>query len=158
MTTSTPAPTPAHVRELAAQAEQLADAIEALRRQLSRGEDTLRRTGYRLDDAAGWVRQAAQDLQATASDMARLAALPTDACAVPWGVCPEHGNTLIASGNMTTCKSAGCRRTWGYNRDTAPCAEPATHRLIVAEGHETLVCDGHALDARARLIARIEPM
>ncbi|MEV4067177.1 hypothetical protein, partial [Nonomuraea dietziae] len=69
-------PTPAQVRELAAGADDLADAIEALRRQLSRGEDTLRQTGYRLDEAAGWIRQAAQDLQATASDMVRLAALP----------------------------------------------------------------------------------
>ncbi|MEU4704724.1 hypothetical protein [Nonomuraea dietziae] len=147
------------MRELAARAEQLAEAIEALRRQLSRGEDTLRRTGYRLDDAAGWIRQAAQDLQATASDMPRLAALPTDACTVPWGVCPEHGNTLIASGDMTTCKSAGCRRAWGYNRDTALCAEPVTHRLIDAGEVETLVCDGHAVAARDQLVdARLEPL
>jgi hypothetical protein len=33
------------------------------------------------------------------------------------------------------------------------------HRLIDADGVEALICDGHAIDARNRLIcARIEPL
>ncbi|GAA2769649.1 hypothetical protein [Nonomuraea dietziae] len=78
---------------------------------------------------------------------------------MPWGVCPEHGNTLFSSGGVTACKSAGCRRAWGYNETNTPCAEPATHRLTDADGVEALICDGHAIDARNRLIGgRIEPL
>ncbi|MEU4725774.1 hypothetical protein AB0G06_39750 [Nonomuraea dietziae] len=78
---------------------------------------------------------------------------------MPWGVCPEHGNTLTSTSGTTRCNAGGCGRTWGYNRDNAPCAEPATHRLVDAEGTEALICDGHAIDARNRLIGgRIEPL
>ncbi|MBB3724566.1 hypothetical protein [Nonomuraea dietziae] len=122
-------------------------AITALHEELRQGDDAVRRTGFRLNDAAGWARKIAQDLQETASDMARIAARPDDSCAVPWGVCPEHGNTLTSTGGTTRCRT--CGRTWGYNRDNAPCAEPATHRLTDADGVEALICDGHAIDVRS---------
>ncbi|MEU4549992.1 hypothetical protein [Nonomuraea dietziae] len=147
------------MRELAARADQLAAAITALHEELRQGEDAVSRTGFRLDDAAGWARRISGDLQETASDLARIAARPADSCAVPWGVCPEHGNTLTSTSGTTRCNAGGCGRTWGYNRDNAPCAEPATHRLVDAEGTEALICDGHAIDARNRLIGgRIEPL
>ncbi|MEU4332421.1 hypothetical protein [Nonomuraea dietziae] len=61
---------------------------------------------------------------------------PEDACVVPW-----------------------CGRTWGYNRDNDPCAEPATHRPTDVDRAEALICDGHAIDARNRLIGgRVEPL
>ncbi|MEV4067176.1 hypothetical protein [Nonomuraea dietziae] len=60
---------------------------------------------------------------------------------------------------MTTCKSAGCRRAWGYNCDTAPCVDPVTHRLIEAGGVEALICGEHAVAACDQLVdARLEPL
>ncbi|MFD1936559.1 MULTISPECIES: hypothetical protein [Nonomuraea] len=152
--TSTPAtPTAAEVRELATHAEELAAAIDNLAGVLSQA-DPQGRAGFRLPDAAGLVRQAAYELLETACDLRPAYRLFTF-CSMGWGVCPEHGSTLIAAGGTTHCATPGCGRTWGYRREIAPCAELATHRLIDIAG-ETLLCAGHAVDAR-NSGGRVEP-
>jgi hypothetical protein len=155
--------TPARMRDLAAQAEALAAAIteakEDFRAVSDDYEHPVRRAGFRLDEAAGRARAVAGELQATAADLARIAARPDGSCAIPWGVCPEHGNTLTSTGGKTWCRAPGCGRQWGYDRMGMPCAEPARWKLTDAEGAEALLCDGHALDARNRLEgARVVPL
>ena len=46
----------------------------------------------------------------------------------------------------------GCLRRWFHDRLAEPCAEPVTHRVIDAVGDQLDLCDGHAVDARARII------
>ena len=147
--------TPARMRALAGQAKALATAIDAatedFRGHSADSEDPVRRAGFRLDDAAGQARAIATEMQDTAADLARIAARPTGSCTIPWGVCPEHGNTLTSTGGKTRCIVAGCGRTWGYDRLAMPCAEPARWKLTDQHGAKALLCDGHACDARARL-------
>ncbi|MGW5680508.1 hypothetical protein [Nonomuraea sp. NPDC003754] len=108
---------------------------------------------------AGWAHRVGKDLQETASDLARIAARPGRSCTAGFGVCPEHGNALTSTGGTIRSTAAGCGRSWGYDRVGMPCAEHATHRVTDAGGGRALVCDGHAVDARARLDGgRIEPL
>ncbi|MFM9681720.1 hypothetical protein [Streptomyces brasiliscabiei] len=72
-------------------------------------------------------------------------------CVVPWGVCPEHGGTLKSSGNRTWCTDFACFNSWEYDRLDAPCPEPATHYVRADDGDGYVVCDGHALTARAHI-------
>ncbi|MFD4535647.1 hypothetical protein ACFWNL_18405 [Kitasatospora sp. NPDC058397] len=72
-------------------------------------------------------------------------------CVVPWGVCPDHGPTLRASVDRTTCTDLGCLRVWGFDRLDAPCPEPATHTVRADDGGRYGVCDGHAIAARAEI-------
>jgi len=153
--------TPARMRDLAAQAEALAAAISAAHDDFRArdSEDPVCRAGFRLDDAAGQARAIATELQDTAADLARIAARPQGSCSIPWGVCPQHGNTLTSTAGKTWCRAAGCGRTWGYDRLGMPCAEPARWKVTDLEGSEGLLCDGHALDARQRLEgARVVPL
>ncbi|MET9340360.1 hypothetical protein [Nonomuraea sp. NPDC003804] len=149
-------PTPKQIRELANRAEKLAAAIETLAGDLSQ-TDPAGRAGSRLPDAASLVRQAAYDLLETAADLTRLAYRPFTFCAMSWGACPEHGATLASIGSTTRCTVRDCARVWSYGHDKAPCAEPATHRLIDTTGVETLVCRGHAVAAR-NSGSRVEPL
>jgi hypothetical protein len=73
------------------------------------------------------------------------------ACTIPWGVCPEHGNTLVGTGGKTWCRVIGCGRTWGYDRVGLPCIEAARWMVTDQHGDAIVMCDGHALDARKRL-------
>jgi hypothetical protein len=73
------------------------------------------------------------------------------ACAILWGVCPEHGNTLTSSGHKTWCRAAACGRTSSYDRLGLPCIEPARWAVTDKYGSRSVMCDGHALDARKRL-------
>ena len=86
----------ARARELAAHAEALASAITTLHHGIRTAhEESVRRTGFRCDTATGWAREAARELHNTADDLDRIAAAAAPGnCPVPWGVCPEHGNTL----------------------------------------------------------------
>ena len=89
----------------------------------------------------------------------RLAARRTDACSVPWGACPEHGATLRSTAGRCWCTTPGCLRRWLHNRLAEPCAEPVTHRVIDAGGDRLDLCDGHAIDARTRIIdATVSPL
>jgi hypothetical protein len=145
--------TPARMRALAGQAEALAAAIAAAHGgfRARDSEDPVRRAGFRLSDAARQARAVAAGLHETAADLARIAARPPGSCVIPWGVCPEHGNTLTSTGGKTWCTTPRCGRAWGHDRLAMPCAEPARWKLTDQHGAEALLCDGHALDARNRL-------
>ncbi|SEG97847.1 hypothetical protein SAMN05444920_11186 [Nonomuraea solani] len=95
--------------------------------------------------AAGWMARGAEDLQLAAKELARVQAEQT--CAMPWGVCPEHGNTLSSRAGISECRV--CHRTWNYDRPGRPCGQPVTWRVIDRTGNETRMCDGHVLGARA---------
>lgn len=144
-------PIPVELRELAGRAEQLATSIRDMQARLrAAADEPTRRAGFRLDDAAGLVDSAATALGATAEDLARIRG--RGGCAADWGVCPEHGNTLRGSGGRWSCTAAGCGRSWGYDRGGLPCTEPAVSQVTDAEGGTMLLCAGHTLDARARLV------
>jgi hypothetical protein len=143
--------TPARLRELVAEAEALAAAIDQVKADL-RADDSepRRRSAFRLDEAAGQIRRAAEDLEETAGDLARIASV--QGCAIPWGVCPEHGNTLTSSGGRSWCRFAGCGREWNYNRGGLPCAEPVAWHVVDQEGTGFDACAGHAIAIRKELI------
>jgi len=145
--------TPARARGLAAAA---ADLYRQLREaDIARDADpdpARRRAGWRLDVAAGGLRSAAEELLDTADELIRMAVRTADACPVPWGVCPEHGATLRSSGGRCWCTAPGCLRRWHHDRLGEPCTEPVTHRVVDAEGDQLDLCDGHATDARARMV------
>lgn len=143
--------TPARMRTLAGQAEALATSLTEAQQGFRQSGEPVSLAGFRLDTAIGEACSIATALQETTDDLARLAARPQNACSIPWGVCPEHGNTLTGTGGKTWCSRPGCGRTWRYDRLTMPCAEPARWWLTDAQGAGARICDGHALDARARL-------
>src|SRR5262249_11259949 len=88
---------------LAVRAEALADEINALHRDIRDAQDEpVRRAGFRCDTTIGWMRQASAELHETADHLDRIAAaMKPGACAVPWGICPEHGNALTSMGRKT---------------------------------------------------------
>jgi hypothetical protein len=115
-----------HALGLSARAAVLADEIDSLHEAIrTAGDEPVRRVGFRCDSAIGWVRQASTELGDTADHLERVAALRPGSCLVQWGVCPEHGNTLTATGGATRCRVPGCCRAWPYDRVGLPCTEPA---------------------------------
>lgn len=146
--------TPAQARQLAAEAERLAEQLEQLRAGREDDDDQARRdAGFRLEEVIGVLRRdVAAQLEETAGDLARLASRPAGSCPMPSGVCPEHGPTLSQSGTECWCTAPGCGRRWGYWRFTQPCAEPVTHLVRFAAGETVEVCDGHAIEARLRVV------
>ena len=145
-------PTPADLRALMTEADSLQQRILDVHRQLT-ARDDIRHTAFRLEDAAGEVRQVREALGATASELARTRAVRDGTvCAVPWGVCPEHGNTLRSTGGTTRCTQLGCPRFWRYDRLGVPCGEPLTHRITDETGESFLSCRAHAADATERLV------
>ncbi|MFI6737087.1 hypothetical protein ACIBI9_29525 [Nonomuraea sp. NPDC050451] len=140
--------TPAQLRDLAGRA----DALEAEARALYAGlpADSPERAHLQAaHHAAEWLKRAGEDLLRAAGDLAQYRALAESTCAFPWGVCPEHGNTLSAMANVSTCRV--CRRTWNYDRRGQKCGEPVTWKVTDRVGTESLMCDGHVLGARAAM-------
>ncbi|WUI01947.1 hypothetical protein OHR68_09090 [Spirillospora sp. NBC_00431] len=114
--------------------------------------DLVRLAGFRLPEAAGYARQVAREMRETAVGLERIAAVPADACRIPWPVCPEHGSTIAATGGTSWCRVSGCGRRWDYDRGDVPCPEPVRWRVTDQEGDGGLMCDGHALAARTLLV------
>ncbi|MDR8413750.1 hypothetical protein [Nonomuraea sp. 3-1Str] len=142
--------TPAQLRDLASRAEALAAEVRSLCDSEPAGSpesDRLRAARH----AADWLARGGEDLQRAAGDLARLRSQPEQPCGIPWGVCPEHGNTLSAGAGVTTCRV--CRRTWNDDRAGRPCPEPVTWKVTDSSGTETKVCNGHVLAARAAVRA-----
>ncbi|QSB14562.1 hypothetical protein JQS43_24325 [Natronosporangium hydrolyticum] len=146
------------LRRLAEQATNLARAIRAAGDRLRRTDDEpTRRAGFRLDEAVSAADRVTGELITTADYLTRIANRGT--CAADWGLCPEHGNTLAGSGGRSWCQRIGCRRRWDHDRAGLPCTEPAAYQVRDTAGGETLLCTGHANDARQRLIgARLTPI
>jgi hypothetical protein len=138
---------------LAVRAEALADEVDALHRDIRTARDEpVRRAGFRCATAVGWMRQAGTELAETAGHLERIAAaMKPRACAVPWGACPDHGNTLTSTGGKTWCRVTGCGRKWDYDCVGLPCIDPARWKVTDRHGQACMMCDGHALDARKRL-------
>jgi hypothetical protein len=143
----------ARARELAAHAEALTSAITTLHHDIRAAQDeSVRRAGFRCDTARGGTQEAVGELRETASDLDRIAASAmSGTCPIPWGVCPNHGNTLISSGGRAWCRTPGCARTWNYDRVSLPCIEPARWTITDKHGGSSLMCDGHAVDATKRI-------
>jgi hypothetical protein len=150
-----PSPTDlaARARELAACAQALAAAITTLYHDIRAAQDeSVRRAGFRCDTARGGTQGAAGELRSTANDLDCIAASAMPGtCPVPWGVCPNHGNTLISAGGRTWCRAPGCPRTWNYDRVSLPCCEPTRWTVTDQHGGASRMCNGHALDAAERL-------
>ncbi|MFG1704140.1 hypothetical protein ACFLIM_13200 [Nonomuraea sp. M3C6] len=135
--------TPAHLRALASRAEALTTEVRALCDSAPNGSPERDHLAV-ARQAADWLARGAEDLQRAATDLARLQAQP---CGLPWGVCPEHGNTLSSSAGVSECRV--CHRTWNHDRLGRPCREPVTWKVIDRARTETRMCDGHVLGARA---------
>jgi hypothetical protein len=150
-------PTPADLRALVADAAALQERIRDVEERLRASEETRQNT-FRLDHAAGQLDQISRALHETASELARIRAVRDGSvCTVPWGVCPEHGNTLTSSGGRTRCTR--CIRVWNYDRLGVPCGEPLTHQVTDAAGSSFRSCQGHAMDATERLTgATVTPL
>ncbi len=139
-------------RGLAAQADALAAEIDALHQDIRTADEVVHRAAFRCATAIGSVRHAARELGDTAADLDRIAAAAVaGTCSVPWGACPEHGNTLVSSGGRTWCRDASCSRTWDYDRGSLPCTEPARWTVTDQDGGTAMMCDGHTLAARVSL-------
>jgi hypothetical protein len=147
-------PTPAQVRELATAAADLAARTQAMIARLpATDDDPLERVSWDLSDAADTLRNYQASVAAAAERLTRVrVARGVGLCGIPWGVCPEHGNTLRSSAGSTSCTTPGCARTWAYDRMTTPCAEPAVAAGSHTDGTEFVLCAGHALDVERRLI------
>jgi hypothetical protein len=146
--------TPAELRELAARAQALAEAVDDVEARLLQAiDEPTRRAGFRLTDAAGQARRVCAELEATAGDLARIRGRGD--CPCDWGVCPEHGNTLSSGGGKSWCETPGCGRRWNHDRAGLPCTEPVAYDVRDSEGHGGPMCAGHANDARERLIGAV---
>ncbi len=144
-------PNPTAVTALARRAGRLAADLDAAGQEMATlGGDT-RQVGYRLDAAGAAIRAAIDDLQAAGAALARMrrAAAP-GRCGLPWGVCPEHGATLVSTGGQTGCTR--CARSWDYDHLCAPCTESVTHLLADAHGGTLRLCTGHAHAARTTVV------
>lgn len=148
MTSNTEAPaaepTPEQLLQMAAELAALRSRIEA-----AYGAAPRSATQMRLSAASECLSDARRELTAAADDLRRVAAVPADACNWPWGVCPEHGDTLTASGGKTWCRVRNCRHKWEYDYMDTPCPEPTAYTISDDAGSEPKrVCYGHALAAR----------
>ena len=146
--------TPAELGELTRQIADLAGRVRSTHARLNTAPDAATRSvGFRLDSATSHLTQAVSEVNRTADDLARIQNRGT--CRADWGVCPEHGNTLVSSGPTCRCRAGGCRRRWSYDRGGLPCAEQATHQVCDTTGGTTLLCTGHASDAARRITGAV---
>ena len=122
--------------------------VEKLIRQLP---EPYRGRGWRLAEAGGSLRSAAEAIQATLADLELIASRPAVRCSADWGCCPQHGNTLASSGGESWCQLRRCGLRWPYDRLASPCDEPPAWRITDMTGAVSLMCAGHAMAAREQL-------
>jgi hypothetical protein len=140
--------TPVKVDEIAIAAKTLSENLQAAARGLP--ESVASRQFRRdLDDAADTFREAANDLETTATNLLRLAANEGQTCGVTWGACPDHGLTLMNVGEVVTCHVLGCHRE--YEGVIERCTQPVAYRVVDAAGPALLTCAGHAIACRLHL-------
>lgn len=107
----------------------------------------------RLDEAARATAAARAALvREIEAETDRMLAADGAVCAVGWGVCPEHGNTLSSSGGRTWCRRSGCGREWDGRRVDSHCDELAVVVAADQHGGTMRLCVGHWLDAQASLV------
>jgi len=143
--------TPADLRALSAVTEKLHGQVTRVYDAL-RADPETKDTAYRLGETTSHLYLVAYELGETASDLARVrTARDPGLCGVPWGVCPEHGNTLASSGGESWCTVLGCKRRWSYDRSGTPCQEKTSHKVTDAKGDSFTCCAVHAANASERL-------
>jgi hypothetical protein len=137
-------PTPEQLLALTAELAALRSKIEAAYAAAPRSA-----TQMRLSTASECLSEARREITGAVEDLRRVSAVPADACRWAWGVCPEHGDTLTASGGRTWCRVRNCPHQWEYDYLDTPCPEPTAYTISDAAGSEPKrVCYGHALGAR----------
>jgi hypothetical protein len=140
--------TPVRVDEIAVAAMALSENLQAATRGMPETPQ-LRRFRRDLDQAASTFRSIAGELEATAGSLIRLAANEGQPCGVGWGVCPEHGLTLMNVGETVSCHVLGCHRT--NEGAVERCEHPVAYRVDDAAGPALLTCAGHAIACRLYL-------
>jgi hypothetical protein len=137
--------TPVRVDEIAVAAMTLAEDLHAATQNMPESVE-LRRFRRELDAAATTFRDLAGKLEVTAGKLVRLAANEGQTCGVGWGVCPEHGLTLMNIGDTVTCHVLGCGRE--NVGEVERCEHPVAYRVVDAAGPALLTCTGHAIACR----------
>lgn len=137
--------TPVRVDEIAVAAMTLAEDLHAATQNMPESVE-LRRFRRELDQAATTFRDIASKLEVTAGKLVRLAANEGQTCGVGWGVCPEHGLTLMNMGDTATCHVLGCGRE--NAGEVERCEHPVAYRVVDAAGPSLLTCAGHAVACR----------
>lgn len=140
--------TPVRVDEIAVAAMALSENLQAATRGMPESVE-MRRFRRDLDQAASTFRTIASELEVTAGKLIRLAANEGQACGVGWGVCPEHGLTLMNVGETVTCHVLGCDHT--NEGAVERCEHPVAYRVVDAAGPALLTCAGHAIACRRYL-------
>jgi hypothetical protein len=140
--------TPVRVDEIAVAAMTLSEDLQAATRNMPESIE-LRRFRRELDQAATTFRELASRLEVTAGKLVRLAANESQTCGVGWGVCPEHGLTLMNIGETSTCHVLGCGRE--NEGEVERCEHPVAYRVVDAAGPAMLTCAGHAIACRLYL-------
>jgi hypothetical protein len=140
--------TPVKVDEIALAAIALSEGLIAATRGLpeSVASRQLRRD---LDQAADTFRAVAGELETTAGNLIRLAATEGQSCGVTWGMCEDHGLTLMAVGEKVTCHVLGCYRE--QQAVVERCTQPVAYRVVDVAGPALLTCAGHAIACRLHL-------
>jgi hypothetical protein len=140
--------TPVRVDEIAVAAMALSEGLQAATRGLPESVES-RQFRRDLDEAADTFRTVASELETTAGNLIRLAASEGQACGVTWGICPEHGLSLMSIGEKVTCRVLGCYRE---NEDVVEqCMQPVAYRVVDAVGPALMTCSGHAIACRLHL-------
>jgi len=140
--------TPVRVDEIAVAAMALSENLDAATRGMPESV-ALREFRRELDQAASTFRMLAGRLEATAGSLVRLAANDGESCGVGWGVCPEHGLTLMNVGETVSCHILGCNRP--NEGAVERCEHPVAYRVVDAAGPALLTCAGHAIACRLYL-------
>ncbi|MEV0282955.1 MULTISPECIES: hypothetical protein [unclassified Kribbella] len=140
--------TPVRVDEIALAAKTLSENLQAATRGMPESPE-LRALRRDLDHAASTLGSVAGALEATAGNLIRLAASEGQACGVGWGVCPEHGLTLMNVGETVTCHVLGCHRE--NEGAVERCGHPVAYRVVDAAGPALHTCAGHAIACRLYL-------
>ncbi|WP_405059756.1 hypothetical protein OG474_44480 [Kribbella sp. NBC_01505] len=140
--------TPVRVDQIAVAAMALSENLDAATRGMPESV-ALREFRRELDQAASTFRTLAGRLEATAGSLIRLAANDGETCGVGWGVCPEHGLTLMNVGETVSCHILGCHRE--NEGAVERCEHPVAYRVVDAAGPALLTCAGHAIACRLYL-------
>ncbi|MEU8678749.1 hypothetical protein [Streptomyces sp. NPDC048560] len=152
MTDKQQAPTAAELHEVMKELHAVQGRVQDTYLRLWSAPETCD-VAYQIEDAAGDIRRAWEALERISGSFARVYVIPgtESLCGVPWGVCPDHGNTLRVSERKTWCTVAECSHKWAYDKLSNPCAEPVTDTVTDARGKSFLACRAHATDAGKRL-------
>ena len=144
---------PVRVDEIAVAAMALSDGLQAATQDLPESAKA-RQFRRRLDEAARACRAVADDLETTAGDLVRIGAGVEDSCGVTWGICPEHGVTLMAADDdRSNCRVVGCH---GEQVGVpSRCTQPVEYRVVDAAGPVLLTCTGHAIACRTLLTGAV---